>query len=128
MSITFITFNSVGDFKKYVDQTIAETKSAMGVQMRSIDEIKRRQSSTKGPKNPAEQSQRKELAGFKVLVNPTVEHELKLLEETFSTFQDKLTVFEKVKEQLYPHLKEEMRLGLVLEEGVPTAFMLHTDK
>jgi hypothetical protein len=127
VAITFITFNSVGDFKRYVDQTIAETKSAMGIQMSSIDQLKRRHSSAKGSKNPSEESQRKELAGFKVLVNPTVEHELKLLEETFSTHQDKLIVFEKVKE-LYPHLKDEMKVGVVLEEGVPTAFMLHTDK
>ncbi|MGI0049450.1 MAG: hypothetical protein ACREAW_07910 [Nitrososphaera sp.] len=127
MSITFITFNSVGDFKRYVDQTIAEVKSAMGIQMRTIDEVKRRPGSAKGPKNPSEQSQRKELAGFNVLVNPTAEHELKLLEETFSTHQDKLMEFEKVKE-LYPHLKEEMKVGVVLEEGIPTGFMLYTDK
>jgi hypothetical protein len=127
VAITFITFNSIGDFKRYVDQTIAETKSAMGVQMSSIDQLKRRHGSAKGSKNPSEESQRKELAGFKVLVNPTVDHELKLLEETFSTHQDKLIVFEKVKE-LYPHLKDEMKVGVVLEEGVPTAFMLHTDK
>jgi hypothetical protein len=127
VAITFITFNSIGDFKRYVDQTIAETKSAMGIQMSSIDQLKRRHGSAKGSKNPSEESQRKELAGFKVLVNPTVDHELKLLEETFSTHQDKLIVFEKVKE-LYPHLKEEMKVGVVLEEGVPTAFMLHTDK
>lgn len=126
MSITFITFNSVGELKKYVDQTIAETKSAMGIQMRSIDELKRRHDSAKKPKNHSE-IQRKELAGFKVLVNPTEEHELKLREETFSTLEGIMIEFEKVKE-LYSHLKEDAKVGVVLEEGVPTGFMLYTDK
>ena len=127
MPINLILFDSVADFRNYVEQTIAEIKTAMGSQMRIIDEVKRnnRNLKDKGGKATA-QSQRTEVAGFKVLVNPSVEHELKLMEETFSTLQDKLTGFEKTRE-IFPHIKDATKVGVVLEDGLPSGFMFYTN-
>lgn len=120
MAINFIVFDSVASFKKYVDLTIAEIKTGMGKQMKSIDDMKKKFESAKGKKA---ETKRMEISGFKVLVKPTVEHELQLMEETFSSLQDRLNAFENTK-SLYPTLtKDEMKLGLVLDDGIPSAFM-----
>ncbi len=123
MSINFLIFESVPNFKKYIDQTIAETKTAMGTQMRSIDDLKKKLPSTKNKGGNPTETKRLEVAGFKILMNPTVEHELKLMEETFSSLQDRLEMFEKTKE-LFPHMTNpNMKIGLVLDDGLPSAFM-----
>jgi hypothetical protein len=122
MPINFLEFDSVPNFKKYIEQTIAETKTAMGTQMRSIDELKKKLN-TKGKAGSAADTKRLEIAGFKVLMNPTIEHELKLMEETFSSLQERLEMFEKTKE-LFPHMtNQNMRIALVLEDSLPSAFM-----
>jgi hypothetical protein len=55
-----------------------------------------------------------------------MEHELALMEEEFSSLQDKLSAFEQVKE-LYKVLTDErMRVGVVLNEGMPSAFMIYS--
>jgi hypothetical protein len=41
MPINFLEFDSVPTFKKFIEQTIAETKTAMGIQIRSIDELEK---------------------------------------------------------------------------------------
>lgn len=128
MSINFILFDSVADFQNYVERTIAETKTMMGSQMRIIDEVKRKNENLKNKGGRAAgQSQRTDIAGFKVLVNPGVEHELRLMEETFSALQDRLTEFERTKE-MFPHVKDATKVGIVLEDGLPSGFMLYTNK
>ena len=124
MTINYLVFDSVPNFKKYVEQSIAETKSSMGVQMRNIDEVKKKSDSkSKSGSAAASSTKRLEIAGFKVLINPTVEHQLKLLEEVFSVLQERLEMFENVKE-LYPHMtNQNMRIGVIVDEGLPTAFM-----
>src|SRR5262245_4788131 len=117
MTINFLVFDSVPDLKKHIEQTIAETKTSMGTQMRRIDEAKKKL------KNRATSPETKKLdiAGFRVLVNPTIEHELKLMEETFSSLQERLELFEKSKE-LFPHLtNQNMKVAVVLEDGLPSA-------
>lgn len=124
MSINFMLFSSVADFRNYVETTIAETKTAMGSQMRAIDEVKRKHRNLDS--KSTDQSQRTDIEGFKVLVDPSVEHELRLMEETFSTHQDRLTAFEKTKE-IFPHTKNVTRVGVVLEDGIPSGFMFYTN-
>lgn len=125
MLVNLILFDSVGNFRNYVERTMAEVKTAMGSQMRMIDEVKRKNENLKGRGDTTSQSQRISVAGFKVLVNPNVEHELRLMEETFSTLQDRLTAFEKTRE-IFPHIKNATKVGVVLEDGLPSGFMLYT--
>ena len=48
---------------------------------------------------------------------------LKLMEETFSSLQDTLTAFESTK-ALLPHMtNDKMKVGMVLDDGLPSAFM-----
>ena len=124
MTINFLVFDSVPDFKKHIEQTIAETKTSMGTQMRRIDEAKKKLKNRAG----SPETKKLDIAGFRVLVNPTIEHELKLMEETFSSLQERLELFEKSKE-LFPHLtNQNMKVAVVLEDGLPSAFMLDLRK
>jgi len=123
MAINFLVFESVTDFKKYIDQAIAETRTAMGVQMKNIDGLKRKMGDAKNKGRTNADIKKLEIAGFKVLVNPTIEHELKLMEETFSSLQDILTSLEGTK-GLIPHVpNDKTKIGMVLEDGLPSAFM-----
>lgn len=124
MAINFLVFDSVPDFKKHIEQTIAETKTSMGTQMRRIDEAKKKLKNRAG----SPETKKLDIAGFRVLVNPTIEHEMKLMEETFSSLQERLELFEKSKE-LFPHLtNQNMKVAVVLEDGLPSAFMLDLRK
>jgi len=123
MAINFLVFESETDFKKYIDQAIAETRTAMGVQMKNIDGLKRKMGDAKNKGRTNADIKKLEIAGFKVLVNPTIEHELKLMEETFSSLQDILTSLEGTK-GLIPHVpNDKTKIGMVLEDGLPSAFM-----
>ena len=122
MPINYLVFDSVSNFKGYIEKSIAETKSAMGSQMRGIDELKKKFNS-RNPGSSGADTKRLDVAGFKVLVNPTIEHELQLMEEAFSSLQEQVEMFEKTKE-LFPQMTNpNMRIGLVLEDGLPSAFI-----
>jgi len=122
MPINYLVFDSVSNFKGYIERSIAETKSAMGSQMRGIDELKKKFNS-RNPGSSGADTKRLDVAGFKVLVNPTIEHELKLMEEAFSSLQEQVEMFEKTKELLPQMTNPNMRIGLVLEDGLPSAFI-----
>jgi len=136
MALTVSIFNSATDFTKYIEQTISETKSALGLQMSKIEEIRKKYEKTKkrydtlkkltgGKTDILKDTKQLDVAGFKVLVNPTADYELKLWEEAIESMQQKLQSFEKARE-LFPVLGDEtMKIGMVLNDGLPTGFMLY---
>jgi alanyl-tRNA synthetase len=139
MTIMVSFFNSISEFTKFVEQTITETKAALGTHMAHIEEVRKRYDKTRkrydtlkkltgGKQDVPRDTKQLDVAGFKVLVNPMAEYELTLLEEAISTLQDKLNVFEKTRE-MFPVLTDEgMKIGMVLNEGIPTGFMLYVQE
>lgn len=137
MAITINLFDNVSALSKYVDQTIADTRASLGAHMRQVDEIRRRYEKVKkqyeglkklsGGKNDSlRDTKQLDIAGFKVLVNPTAEYELTLMNEAISSLQDQLKEYEKTKE-LFPSVSDEnMKIGMVLNDGVPTGFIFYT--
>jgi len=136
LTITISFFNSKMEFKKYVEQSITETNALLGTHMVQTEEVRKRFDKSKkrfdtlkkfggGKQDVPKDTKQMEVAGFKVLVNPTADYELTLMEEAVSTLQERLDAFEKTKE-IFPVLTEEdMRIGVVLNEGIPTGFMLY---
>jgi hypothetical protein len=136
MTISFIICSSVSEFKRFVEGNIAETQNALGIYMKQIDVVRLRYEEAKKAAGmsgsdrrlPTEDVRKTTIAGFNVLLNPSAEHELKLMEESFSSLQEKLETFEQVK-GLYPVLSNErMKVGVVLKDGLPAAFMLYQVK
>jgi len=128
--LSFITYTSVSDFKTFIEQNISETKSKLGTQLTQIGDARKKYEEAKkrGATSSKKDVKQMEIAGFKVLVNPTEEHELTLMEESFSSLEDKLNAFERVKELYRSLTNENMRIGIVLEDGVPEAFMFYQPK
>jgi len=137
MAITIKFFDSVSAFGKYIDQISTETKNALGQHLSQIEEIRKRYENTRkrfeglkklaGNKADALKDTKKlDVAGFKVLVNPSAEYELTLMEEAINSLQERYDAFAKVKEQLLPSLTEEnTKIGVVLNDGHPTGFMFY---
>lgn len=135
MTITVTFFESVPDFKKHVDAAIAETKTTLGVTLQKTEEVRKRYEVVKkhfdslrklsGKKEIPKDTKQMEVASFRVLINPSADYELTLMEESVSSLQEKLESFEKTKE-LFPSLTEDkMKIAMVLNEGIPAGFMLY---
>jgi hypothetical protein len=136
MAITAVFFQSVNDFQKHVDQSIAESKTLLGKIFTITEEVRKRYDVERTRSTNSDNSKVKtvlsketkqvELAGFKVLVNPTTDYELRLMEESATSIQERIDAFEKIKE-LYPRLSQtNMRIGMILNDGMPSGFMFFT--
>jgi hypothetical protein len=128
-------FESISEFKKHVDATISETNKTLGVTLQRTEEIRKRYDAKKkdvnsllklpGKKDIREDTKQMEVASFKILINPSPDYELTLIEESVSSLQEKIESFEKTKE-LFPSLpNDNMKIAMVLNEGVPVGFMFY---
>ena len=135
MAISITVFNSAPEFKSYVEKTITDSKMTLGDYMKSIEEIRKKYERTKkrydtlkkltGKVEVTKDTKQIDVGGFKVLVNPTAEYELTLMEEAITSLQEKVNLFEKAREMFPALVDETMKVGVVLNDGVPTGFMLY---
>jgi len=136
VTITVEFFESISEFKKHVDATINETNKTLGIALQRTEAIRRRYEAKKKEvdslqklavkKDFSKDTKQMEVASFKVLVNPSADYELTLMEESVSSLQEKIESFEKTKE-LFPSLSNEsMKIAMVLNEGVPAGFMFYS--
>lgn len=135
MTITIVFFESVPEFKTHVERAISETKSTLGQTLAKTEDVRKRYDvamkrfealkKLSGKKEIPKDTKQMEVAGFKVLVNPSADYELTLMEESVSSLQEKLDAFEKTKE-IFPALNgDSMRIAMVLNDGVPAGFMFY---
>lgn len=136
MAITITFFNNVSELSKHVDQSLVDTKEVLGVHLREVETIRKRYEKAKkrfdgfkkmtgGKADHLKDTKQLEVAGFKVLVNPTSEYELTLMEDAISSLQDRISAFEKTRE-LFPAVSDEnMKIGMVLNDGTPTGFLFY---
>ena len=132
MTITVAFFDSIPEFKKHVDSTIRDTKTTLGVTLQKTEEVRKRYEVVKkhfdslrkssGKKDIPKDTKQMEVADFKILINPSADYELTLMEESVTSLQEKIDSFEKTKE-LFPSLTDEkMKIAMVLNEGIPRRF------
>ena len=134
MTITVAFFDSVHDLRVYVEKSITDTKVILGETYAKTEEIRKRYDvfrageqpdsrNSGGKKSGNNGTRQKEVAGFRILINPSPAYELKLIEESVATLQERIEMLEKTKE-LYPAVdKQSSRIAMVLDEGVPSGFM-----
>ena len=136
MAITVNFFDNVSELSKYVDKAVADTKAELGTHMKLVEDVRKRYDKAKkryegfkklthGKSDHLRDTKQLEVAGFRVLVNPTSEYELTLMEDAITSLQDRLTAFEKTRE-LFPAVSDEnMRIAIVLNDGTPTGFLFY---
>jgi hypothetical protein len=131
LAITVTFFSSASELSKYVEQTVADVKAALGYHLKEIEAIRQRYEKAKkryegfkkftgGKADALKDTKQLEVAGFKVLVNPTAEYELTIMEEAISSLQERLDAFEKTRELIPAVSDENMKIGMVLNDGTPT--------
>ncbi|WP_415281151.1 hypothetical protein [Candidatus Nitrososphaera sp. FF02] len=129
MGISVSFFGSVADCDVYVGQQIAEARRMLLSHTKQIEEIRRRHESMPGTEAAGRAAQgikQAEVAGFKVLMNPTPMYELNILDEAVSFAQDRIDVLERTKKELLPALREgNSRIAVIFDDGIPEAFMFY---
>lgn len=135
MTVTIEFFETVPEFKRNVEEVIVQTKLVLGQALSKTEEVRKRYESSmkrfesisklSGGKKDMRAAKPMEVSGFKVLVNPSADYELTLMEESVSSLQEKLDAFEKTRE-IFPSLNgDAMRIAMVLNEGIPAGFMFY---
>jgi hypothetical protein len=135
MAITIHRFHSPTELVNYIDKMLSDTRNILSFHMKEIEEIriryekyrKRNEAIKKltGGKGEIATTKQLDISGMRVLVNPTAEYELSLLENVIVSIQGKIEAFQKIKDTLPSIGVEGMRISLVLNDGVPTGFMLY---
>jgi hypothetical protein len=132
MGIIISFFESREDLSKYVEQQLAEAKNTLLSHSRRLSEAQKRfdleGGGQDGKKKREKQNDTKQsdIAGFKVLINPTANYELNLLDEATKSVQEKIEVLERVRNQFLPNLKNG-KISAIFDDGIPTAFMHYPD-
>jgi hypothetical protein len=137
LAINLLFFSTSEDFAAYVIQEIVGAKKTILSHMQRLNEASRRfDSSPKGdgrkkPKWGGSElpgnTKQQEVEGFKILVNPTPNYELSILDEAIKSAQDRLEVFERIEKHLLPGLKNHAKITAILEDELPIAFMYNEE-
>ena len=133
MGIIISFFESREDLSKYVEQQLAEAKNTLLSHSRRLSEAQKRfdlegrGQDSKKKREKQNDTKQSDIAGFKVLINPTANYELNLLDESTKSVQEKIEVLERVRNQFLPNLKNG-KISAIFDDGIPTAFMHYTDK
>lgn len=133
MGIIISFFESKEDLSEYVEQQLAEAKNTLLSHSRRLSEAQKRfdlegrGQDSKKKREKQNDTKQSDIAGFKVLINPTANYELNLLDEATKSVQEKIEVLERVRNQFLPNLKNG-KISAIFDDGIPTAFMHYTDK
>ena len=133
MGIIISFFESKEDLSKYIEQQLTEAKNTLLSHSRRLSEAQKRfdleggEQASKKKREKLNDTKQSDIAGFKVLINPTANYELNLLDEATKSLQEKIEVLERVRDQFLPNLKDG-KISAIFDDGIPTAFMHYTEK
>ena len=133
MGIVILFFESIEDLSRYIEQQLVEAKSTLLSQSRRLSEAQKRFDMERVGQDTAKKREKQsntrqmDIAGFKVLVNPTANYELNLLDEATKSVQEKIESLERIRKQFISSLKNG-KIAAILDDGIPTAFMHYTEK
>jgi hypothetical protein len=137
MAINILHFSNAEDFAGFVVQEIVEAKKTILSHTQELNDASRRLDNLsigdgkKKPKwfgaNLQERTRQREIEGFKILVNPTPDYELSILDEAIKAAQDRLEAFERLEKHLLPSLKDHTKITVISEDGIPIGFMYKED-
>lgn len=133
MGIVISFFDSIEDLSRHMDQQLAETRKVLLSHSKKVDEARKKFDEAGMGREDKKKwegqggTKQTEVSGFKVLVNPTANYELNLLDEAIRSAQQKIEALERVTKQLLPSLKNG-RIAAIFDDGIPTAFMHYLEK
>lgn len=139
MAINLLFFSTSEDFAGYVIQEIVEAKKTILSHTQKLNDASKRFDNNSLPKSDGGKkpkwrgselpgnTKQQEVEGFKILVNPTPNYELSILDEAIKTVQERLEVFERIEKHLLPGLKNHAKITAILEDELPIAFMYNEE-
>ncbi len=140
MAINLLYFSNPKDFEGYVLQEIAEAKKTILSYTEKLNNASRRYESlpkgdgkkkskwTGGGSDVPASTKQQEVEGFKILVNPTPNYELSVLDEAIRSVQERLEALEKIEKRLMPVLQNHPNITAIFDDGIPVAFMYGEEK
>ena len=139
MAINLLFFSTSEDFAGYVIHEIVEAKKTVLSHTQKLNEASRRFNNNSLPKGDGKKkskwgrselpgnTKQEEVEGFRILVNPTPNYELSILDEAIKSVQERLQVFERIEKHLLPGLKNHAKVTAILEDDLPIAFMYNEE-
>jgi hypothetical protein len=141
MAIDLLYFSTSDDFARYVMHEIGEAKKTILSYTQKLNDASKRFDALpkSGGKNNSNKSKwtgqdlsgntkQREVEGFKILINPTPNYELSILDEAIKSSQERLEAFEKIDKHLLPGLKNRGMITAIFEDGLPIAFMMYNEE
>ncbi len=130
MVLSMHEFYSDQEMLKYIEQEIINTKNIIKKHIEKAEEQRKRYANLKGKYNEellkGINIEQRKVAGFKILINPTVEYELYLHESIVTAHQEKLRVLERVKDIVRLLYTENIKnVTMIMEDGKPVGFMIY---
>jgi hypothetical protein len=136
--IELLEFQPAAEFVKYLEDSIVKLKSKHATYTKLLQETKdreerRRKRITKLRELKQEENlnetRKFELGGYPVLLDPTPEYELKLIEHILFCLQDNLSAFERTRELVPLALSGEIsKVCIVLSNNVPVGCMVYSEQ
>lgn len=132
MAISLTFFNAASDLDKFIDEQLIQAKDILHSYSTMLEETRKKfddtvieQTETKKLKKSSAPGNVKkiDIEGFKILVNPSLDYEMKVLDEAILAIQERIAGLEKAKKNIIPLLKKSSRIIAIFDENVPTAFM-----
>jgi hypothetical protein len=141
LAINLLYFSNPKDFEGYVIQEIADAKKTILSYSEKLNTASKRYESL--PKGDGKKkskwtggggsdilgnTKQQEVEGFKILVNPTPNYELSILDEAIRSVQERLEALEKIEKHLMPNLRDHPNITAIFDDGIPVAFMYGEEK
>lgn len=135
MAINLLYFSNPKDFEGYVIQEIADAKKTILSYSEKLNNASKRYESlpkgdgkkkakwTGGGSDLLGNTKQQEVEGFRILVNPTPNYELSILDEAIKSTQERLEALEKIEKHLMPSLQNHPNITAIFDDGIPIAFM-----
>lgn len=134
MSSSVKEFNSIGEFMKYIDDSIAELRRRLGEMLKKVEELRvkveqeKKLRSILGRLGLPEPSSQNEIAlrNIRIVVNPVPAQELTAYETAIESLNNRIMLLTAIRKEveILGSIDVEIRLTVIYSDDIPKVVLL----
>ncbi|MEM0006370.1 MAG: hypothetical protein QW406_05860 [Ignisphaera sp.] len=134
MSSSVKEFNSIGEFMKYIDDSIAELRRRLGEMLKKVEELRvkveqeKKLRSILGRLGLPEPSSQNEIAlrNIRIVVNPVPAQELTAYETAIESLNNRIMLLTAIRKEveILGNIDVEIRLTVIYSDDIPKVVLL----